>query len=175
MLIYSVHYCYTIYFDKFERHSINSALWLFFDYGSALWSIFFNLLDSAERTNLIFQCSSSKNFLQKDERHFCICTVVKQYWSRVYFIYTVYGVLNTNFGIYNSKIWAFYALLFLSFKTPIFSILVIKMPHFGVLCAKSVLWNFIKVKCHFWRLVFLKLTPGLNSKLIKLFNLSGKI
>ena len=99
----------------------------------------------------------------------------KQDRSRVHFIYTVYGVLNTNFGIYNSKIWAFYALLFLSFKTPIFSILVIKMPHFGVLCAKSVLWNFIKVKCHFWRLVFLKLTPGLNSKLIKLFNLSGKI
>ena len=47
------------------------------------------------------------------------------------------------------------------------------MPHFGVLNAKSVLWNFIKVKNHFWLLnagvlnaklwplTFMKWTPGL--------------
>ena len=67
---------------------------------------------------------------------------------------------------------------FLAFKMPI---LAIHMLLFGVLNAKSVLRNFIKVKCHFWhldtitllfkrrRLTFMKWTPGsFGSKKIKI-------
>ena len=44
-------------------------------------------------------------------------------------------------------------------------ILLIKTPNFDVLNAKSVLWNFLKVKCHCWRLkrqrCVYEMSPGL--------------
>ena len=60
------------------------------------------------------------------------------------------------------QILAFKMLLSLAFKMPI---LVINTSHFGVLNAKTVLWNLLKVKHHFWRikcrrLVFMKWTLG---------------
>ena len=57
----------------------------------------------------------------------------------------------------------------MAFKSPI---LVTTTSHFGFLNTKIVLWNVLKVKCHFWhlktiflrlkcwRLVFMKWTPG---------------